>query len=181
MNKIGKALYKSVELLIGNTVINKIPSRRLRIFYYRLMGAKIGKKSVIYRKSDVEFAKGLEIGHNTQIGYYTLLDARGGVKIGNNVNISSYSKLVTGSHDISDGARFQAVFKPITIRDHAWVCTGATVLQGVTIGTGAVVAAGSVVTKDVEPYTVVGGIPAHKISMRNESLSYEVPMAHMLK
>ncbi|HMS72434.1 MAG TPA: hypothetical protein PKB03_05320, partial [Baekduia sp.] len=58
--------------------------------------------------------------------------------------------------------------------DRAWVALGATVLGGVTIGEGAVVAAGAVVTKDVEPYSVVGGVPAVKIGDRSRGLRYEL-------
>ena len=58
------------------------------------------------------------------------------------------------------------------IEDYVWVATRATVLPGVTIGEGAVVAAGAVVTKDVEPYTIVGGVPARSIGVRNRALSY---------
>ena len=54
-------------------------------------------------------------------------------------------------------------FKPIHIEDKVWLGANVTILQGVTIGEGAIVAAGAVVTKDVEPKTVVGGIPAKLI------------------
>jgi acetyltransferase-like isoleucine patch superfamily enzyme len=73
--------------------------------------------------------------------------------------------LITGSHDISIST-FDLITKPITIMDNVWVATGAMILPGVTIGEGAVVAAGAVVTKDVEPWTVVGGNPAKVIKRR---------------
>ena len=53
------------------------------------------------------------------------------------------------------------------IEKNVWLATGCTILMGVHIGEGAVVAAGAVVTRDVSPYTVVGGIPEKKISDRN--------------
>ncbi len=58
------------------------------------------------------------------------------------------------------------------IGDYAWLGPRCIILPGITVGEGAVVAAGAVVTKDVEPYVVVGGIPALKISDRPSSLSY---------
>ena len=53
--------------------------------------------------------------------------------------------------------------EPVTINDSVWICGGATIIPGITIGEGAVIAAGAVVTKDVEPYTLVGGNPAKVI------------------
>lgn len=55
---------------------------------------------------------------------------------------------------------------PIVIRDDVWVGAGAIILKGVTVGEGAIIAAGSVVTRDVDDYSVVGGIPARLLKMR---------------
>ena len=74
-------------------------------------------------------------------------------------------KLLAGYHDIST-LNFAFRTKPITIGSCVWIATGAMVLPGVAIGDGAVVAAGAVVTKDVEPWTVVGGNPARFIKKR---------------
>ena len=67
---------------------------------------------------------------------------------------------------------FENVRAPVKIEDYAWLGTRATVLAGVTIGRGAVVATGAVVTRDVEAYTVVAGIPARKIGERPRDLAY---------
>ena len=87
------------------------------------------------------------------------------IAIGKNVCVGEDVRLITGSHDVSS-PNFDLVTKPITINDNVWVATGAIVLPGVTIGEGAVVAAGAVVTKDVAPWTVVGGNPAKFIKKR---------------
>lgn len=60
----------------------------------------------------------------------------------------------------------------VVIKENVWIASRATILPGVTIGEGAVVAAGAVVTKDVEPYAIVGGVPAKKIGERNKNLEY---------
>ncbi|QRD53838.1 acyltransferase (plasmid) [Pseudosulfitobacter pseudonitzschiae] len=57
---------------------------------------------------------------------------------------------------------------PIIVEDNVWIGHGATVLKGVRIGTGSVIAAGAVVVRDVEPFSIVGGVPAKKISSRLE-------------
>ena len=64
------------------------------------------------------------------------------------------------------------VSKKVTIGDCVWIGPNAILLPSITIGEGAVVAAGSVVTHDVAPYTVVGGIPAKKINDRPCGLTY---------
>lgn len=178
MNKVVKCIYYSI-VLFSNVVINKIPSRHIRKWFYKLMGAKIDKGTVICRRADILYPKGLEIGENVAVGWFVHMDARAGIKIDHNSNISSYTKFITGSHDIDD-PMFLARFRPITIGHHVWIGTGAMVLQGVTIGNGAVVAAGAVVTKDIPPYEVWGGVPAKFIRKRNKDIKYEVKGAPLL-
>lgn len=178
MKKIKKCIYYSI-VLFGNIVINKIPSRSFRNVFYKLMGAKIGKETVLFRRIDMLYPKGLNIGDNGSIGWFAHIDARGGINIGDNVVIASYSKLITGGHNVDDPS-FNAEFKPIIIKDRVWIGTGATILQGVVVGEGAVVAAGAVVTKDVPKFTVVGGCPAKVIRKRNSKLNYKIPKAPLL-
>lgn len=174
MNKI-----YNVIVYLGNIFINKIPSRSLRCLWYKLLGAHIGNDSVIFRRVEVLAPNKLNMEKNSSVGWFVLLDARGGISIGNNVTVASYCKLITGSHDI-DNPMFTAQFLPIEIGDYAWIGTGAIILQNVKIGEGAVVCAGAVVTKDVEPYTVVGGIPAKYIKKRNSKCDYIAPKAPFL-
>lgn len=175
MKKVIKCIYYAV-VLFGNVVINKIPSRHIRKWFYILLGAKIGEESVICRRADILFPKGLELGKNVAVGWFVHLDARAGIKIGDNCNISSYTKFITGSHDVDDPL-FTAEFKPIDIGNNVWVGTGAIVLQGTTIGEGAVIAAGAVVTKDIPPYEVWGGVPAKFIRKRNNDIRYKIKAA----
>ena len=143
------------------------------------MGARIGKESFPCRRVEVLFPKGLMIGDRVAVGWFAELDARGGITVDHDTNISSHAKLITGSHDIDD-PYFTADFKPIIIGHHCWIGTGAMILQGVTIGDGAVVAAGAVVTKDVPPYTVVGGVPAKVIRSRADKVLYKNGQAPLL-
>lgn len=178
MSKPVKCVYYAVTLL-GNVLINKIPSRHMRKWFYQIMGAKIGKNTVLCRRVEVLLPKGLCLDNNVAVGWFAELDARGGISIGHDTNISSHVKLITGSHDIDD-ADYTADFRPIQVGHHCWLGTGAIVLQGVTIGDGAVVAAGAVVTKDIPPFEVWGGVPAKFIRKRNKELSYEIKGAPIL-
>jgi len=165
--------------ILGNIIVNKIPSRRIRILYYKILGLTAGKNVSICRNVDLLSIDKLELGNGVNIGWRCTIDARGKIKIGNNVVIASDTILLTADHDINS-SDFPPRYKPIIIEDYAWVCTRSTVLGGVKIGKGAVVAAGSVVTKDVEPYTVVGGIPARVITTRTKDLNYSIPKAPFL-
>lgn len=172
MAKPIKAVYYSFTLW-GNRVINKLPSRHLRRWFYRLLGANFGKDCFPCRRVEILFPKGLKMGDRVAVGWFAELDARGGIIVGHDTNISSHVKLITGSHDIND-SEFTADFLPIHIGHHVWIGTGATVLQGVIIGDGAVIAAGAVVTKNVDAWSVVGGVPAKKIANRNELSEYKM-------
>lgn len=171
MSKFVKAIYYSITLW-GNRIINKLPSRHIRRLFYQILGAKFGKNCFPSRRVEILLPKGLELGEGVCVGWYSELDARGGIRVGHDTNISSHVKLITGSHDINN-PDYTADFLPIHIGHHCWIGTGAIVLQGVKIGDGAVIAAGAVVTKDVKPWTVVGGVPAKEIGMRNENVRYK--------
>lgn len=164
MNRFLKYIYYPI-VLFRNTVINKIPSRHFRKWIDELLGARYKNGAFTFRRTEVYYPKGLYLGQNSTVGWFTLLDARGGLYIGNNVTIASYVRIIDGKHDINNPS-FPASFAPIVINDYAWICTGAIIIQGVTIGRGAVVAAGAVVTKDVPEYAIVGGNPAKVIGER---------------
>ena len=93
------------------------------------------------------------------------MDAAAPITLGDGVSIGHHSIFVTTDHAVVI-AEFRAgniKVAPITVEDGAWIAASVTLLPGVTVGTGAVVAAGAVVTKDVPPHTLVGGIPARPI------------------
>lgn len=87
------------------------------------------------------------------------------VSVGDQATVSQGVKFCTAGHDISSKV-MELTYAPINIGANAWVAGWSIILPGVTIGEGAVVAAGAVVTKDVEPWTVVGGNPARVIKKR---------------
>jgi maltose O-acetyltransferase len=109
--------------------------------------------------------RGVSIGRRTVINRGCLLYTNGGLAIGDNVSIAAGVWLLTGTHDMDDPT-FVDYYRPIVIEDHAWIGSRAMILPGVTIGRGAVVMAGAVVTQNVEPLAVVGGVPARKVRER---------------
>ena len=155
--------------------IGLVPSHHLRRFVYRALGAEIGKNVVFHFRTEIRGIHRLRIGNGTIIGDNALLAAQRGLTIGENVNISSNVSIYTGEHDHRD-PYFRSTLektRPITIGDRVWIGSNAIILTGVNIGEGAVCCAGCVVTKDVEPYAVVAGIPAKKVNERPRDLRYE--------
>lgn len=154
MPRLVKYAYYTITLFV-NMIWNKLPSRHLRKLAYIVLGAKLGKGTFPCRRVEVLLPLGLNLSSRVTVGWFAELDARGGISVDHDTNISSHVKMITGSHDIND-PDFTADFKPIKVGHHCWLGTGATILQGVTIGDGAVVAAGAVVTKNIPSYEVWG-------------------------
>ena len=148
-----------------------VPVWSLRRWLFSAMGARVGNGSYIDRKCYFMDVNRLRVGAHTHVNRMCTLDARGFLEIGSNVSISHGVMIMSGGHDMNSKT-FEAKFMPIKIGDYVWVGCGAIILQGVTIGKGAVVAAGAVVTEDVPPYKVAGGVPAKVIGSRNEDLDY---------
>ena len=143
----------------------------LQSLRWRLKGARIASSSVISHLTVHGDASHLRIGECCCLGI-TRMQTHERIEIGNCVVINDGVRLITGSHDIHSPT-YDHVFSPIIIEDHAWIATDAMILKGVRIGRGAVVAAAAVVTRDVRPFTVVGGNPAREIGTRRiESFDY---------
>jgi acetyltransferase-like isoleucine patch superfamily enzyme len=114
--------------------------------------------------------QGIFIGDRTAIGAYNFIHGGGGVTIGNDCLLGPYVSIFSENHitaDIGIPIREQGETRsPVRIEDDVWIGSGCIILAGVTIGKGAVVAAGAVVRNNVEPYSIVGGVPAKQIGMR---------------
>jgi acetyltransferase-like isoleucine patch superfamily enzyme len=156
--------------------IGYIPSLTIRRQLYRMLGADIKRHAVIHYRTEIRNPFYLVIGKGSIIGDNVLLDARHHISIGANVNLSSNVSIYTEQHDYRDElfrSTDRGGDKAVVIGDRVWIGSNVVVLPGVTIGEGAVCCAGCVVTKDVEPYSVVAGIPAKKIATRPQTLKYE--------
>lgn len=155
--------------------IGMIPSNNLRKWMYKTLGCKIGKNVVIHYKTEIRSPQNLVLGKGTIIGDNAILDARSGLTLGQNVNLSSNVSIYTLQHNHRDPyfACNRNQKSSVEIDDRVWLGSNVIVLPGVHIGEGAVCCAGCVVTKDVEPYSVVAGIPAKKVLERPKDLNYE--------
>lgn len=169
--------------------------QRGRILILRLAGAKIGRHVWIRRISVprnpwdlcLEDNTSLDDGvtvittgprkdlprvlvrSGTYVNRYTLIDASESVEIGPDAMIGPHVYITDHDHGTAKDQRVQdqpLVSKPVKIGRDVWIGTHAVILKGVTIGQGAIIAAGAVVTKDVDPYTIVGGVPAKVIGVR---------------
>ena len=131
-----------------------------------LLPATLGKNVKIWDGTDIVRPSKLIIGNNVLINKRCLLHAGGGIKIGNNVLIGPEVIIYTQNHNFASSSLITAQgysWKEVVIDDNVWIASRVIILPGVKVGTGSVVGAGSVVTKNVEPYSLVTGNPAKKI------------------
>lgn len=134
---------------------------------------EIGRNGLIKSQAMlVTYGGSIVIGDRVSINPFCVLYGQGGLRIGSDVLIAAHVTIVPANHrfDLPDVIiRKQGEDRlGITIDDDVWIGTGARILDGVTIGRGSVIAAGAVVTKSVEPYTVVAGVPARPIRKRGD-------------
>jgi maltose O-acetyltransferase len=156
--------------------IGYVPSHHFRNMVYRAAGMGLASSSSIHWRAQFYAPERIAIGAHTTIGDSCFLDGRSGLTIGESVNLGSHVRIWTRQHDI-DSPDFAEVGGPVQIDNHAYLGSGCVVLPGVHIGEGGVVGAGSVVTRDVPPFTLVGGAPARVIRERNRDLTYRLGYA----
>jgi acetyltransferase-like isoleucine patch superfamily enzyme len=145
--------------------------KKLRGWHYRHLLANGGKNLRVTAGVKLANPRNISIGDNCYIGDGVQLYAwNERITIGNNVLIAAGAQMITRKHgfaDIESPISEQGyVNAPITIKDDVWIGFRAIILSGVTIEEGSIVGAGAVVTKDVEPYSIVGGVPAKLIRKR---------------
>jgi acetyltransferase-like isoleucine patch superfamily enzyme len=138
-------------------------------------GVYLAENVHIYRWSIVELGKGegnLKVGRNTYIQAGCVLNPiMGNIIIGANCMIAAHCAFMPYQHNFTDTSRPMRE-QPLTskgdiiIEDDVWLGLNVSVMDGVTIGQGAIIGAGAVVTKDIPPYAIAGGVPARVIRFR---------------
>ncbi|HEX2060498.1 MAG TPA: acyltransferase [Thermoanaerobaculia bacterium] len=134
------------------------------LFDWKEKGAFVrGNNVTVYDSTTV--VGDVAIGDNTWIGPFCSLDGTGGLAIGSYCSISAGTHIQT--HDTVryavSGGRLPYEYAPVRIGDCCFIGVNAVILKGVTIGAHSIVGAGAVVTHDIEPYSIVAGVPARKI------------------
>lgn len=146
-----------------------------------MAGIKIGKGSTIHTGARFYEPSNISIGNDSIIGENAVLDGRDLLTIGNHVDVATDVMFYNSEHDVEHDF-FTAKSAPIMIEDYVFIGPRAIILPGVKVGKGAVVAAGAVVTKEVPPYAIVGGVPAKIIGERkNKDLNYKLGRARWFR
>lgn len=142
------------------------PFMRIKIFFLKIFGAKIGKELVIKNNVNIKFPWKLTVGNNVWLGENAWIDNLDEIIIGNNVCVSQGALLLTGNHDYTLST-FDYRNAPIIIEDGAWIGAKTVVCPGVKVQSHAILTVGSTATKDMEAYGIYQGNPAQKIRIRN--------------
>lgn len=142
----------------------------IRALFWKRFLKKIGKRVYIMQRVKIMSPQKVSIGHDVLLNEDVKIGGQCGVTIGNYVLIGYNVNLVSENHAYQNSSlpiMKQGYFGgPIDIKDDVWIGANAVILPNVIIGKGAIVGANAVVTKDIAPYTIVGGVPAKKIKYR---------------
>jgi acetyltransferase-like isoleucine patch superfamily enzyme len=168
---------KKIELIIYYIFISKLPHSRflkisnsLRCWYVTYILKIMQKGCLNFFEYNVYIGKGsiVKIGSNCQINENVFIQ---GAIIGSNVMIAPNVSILTKGHAFDD-TEIPMVKQGNTneliplIEDDVWIGRNAIIMPGITIGKGSIIGAGAVVTKDVKPFSIVGGVPAKLLRNR---------------
>jgi len=185
--KTKRIFQKKVSSIVGDftflmfKVTGYIPCHIVRNFLYKnIFKMKIGRNTVIYFGLEARCPWNIIIGNNSIIGDHAILDARYGIYIGDNVNLSTGVWMWTLQHDVNaEDFTTSGQEGSIYVGNRAWISSRTVLLPGISIAEGVVVASGAVVTKSIKTsFSIWGGVPAKIIGKRNEHLNYEFDGNH---
>lgn len=162
-NAVKRFLWLYVNAVIFKTSL--FPSSRIKVFFLRMFGARIGKNVTIKPCVNIKYPWFLSVGDETWIGEAVWIDCLVPVTIGAHVCLSQGAVILTGSHNYKSSS-FNLITGGVILEDGVWIGALAVVNQGVTAGSHTVLTAGSVATRSLEPYSIYQGNPAVKIRDR---------------
>ena len=164
--RLDDAQYPKVQNVVNRTI--KLNAKlntsedvdQIRKNLSEIIGTEIDASTIVFVPFYTNFGRFITIGKKVFINHACSFLDMGGITIEDNVLIGPKVNLITENHPLNPDDRKTLICKPIVIKRNAWIGAAATILPGVTIGENSVVAAGAVVSKDVLPNTIVGGVPA---------------------
>ena len=143
---------------------------RVKAMFLRLRGAAIGKRVVFYPGVWIAPGNKFRLGDDVDLALDVIITSGGGVSIGDRTLVGYRTQILSTNHGVPEGkgAIFGAGHVPaeVVIGQDVWIAGGCMILPGVSIGDGAVIAGGAVVTSNVPPYEIWGGVPARKLRSR---------------
>ena len=142
----------------------------MRYGLYRMLFQRLDGFCYVYPGARLSHTYGISAGNNLMINAVAFIYGRGGLRFGDHVMIGPNVVIVSSQHRFDDPT-IEMVFQGhkadfVDVGSDVWIGANAVILPGVTIADGTVVSAGAIVTRDTEPYSIVGGVPAAKIGMR---------------
>lgn len=143
----------------------------IKATFLRLNGAIIGKRVMFYPGVWIVPGKNLRLGNDVDLALGVIVTTSGGVVIGDRAFVGYRTQILSSNHSIPKG--YGRIFgsghkkNKVIVENDVWIGANCIILPGVTIGEGAVVAAGAVVTRTVQPFSIVGGNPAKIIRVRH--------------
>jgi acetyltransferase-like isoleucine patch superfamily enzyme len=142
----------------------------MRSWFYMATLKECGPDLCVFPGTIIHYPRNVSFGTNVFVNRSVFISAPAPILIGSQVLIGPYVVMNSGNHRYSERTSYIRDqghdLAPITIGDDVWISAHVTVVAGVTVGTGAVIAAGAVVTRDVDEYSVVAGVPARPIGVR---------------
>lgn len=167
MTSNAKLQFYFFAIFVFNLLYNILPFFFLKKQLLKLASMSLGEGSYIHTPVKFFRINNLHVGDYSTINSHCYLDTRGPITIGSNVNIAHGTRIYTAGHDV-DGVEMGDRWRGVEIEDDVFVFSNVLIMPGVRIGKGAVIFPGSVVTKNVAPYTMVGGNPAKYIKDRKK-------------
>lgn len=137
----------------------------IRIFLLRIFGANIPYNVKLRPSSFVSYPWNLKCGENCFFGDGVYIDCLTGVIIGNNVSLSNFCYVTSGTHDY-ESADFDLLLRQVIIEDEVWLAVRSMILPGLVVGRGSVIGAGSVLTKSTNQNQIWAGVPARFVRNR---------------
>ena len=154
--------------------IGRVPSRHVRMAFLRAWLGRVGAGTSVQMGCRFLNGRKVHLGERNVVNFGCVFDGRRyEIRTGSDVSIGPEAAILTLGHD-PQSPDFADSGGDVVIGDRVWIAYRAIILPGVKIGDGAVVAAGAVVTRDVEPFTIVAGSPAKKLGDRTRDLRYQL-------